>query len=81
MSGQKVTVYLDPETIGKLDALVAAHGFKSRGKAVDWAVNLYSRYERHKALRRREAAKLDPAEEVALAEEFIQAIAETWTED
>jgi len=79
MAKTKVAVTLSREVLEELDALVAAGRFPNRSQAVETA--LAEKLERLSRTRlAREAAKLDPQEEQALAEEGLGAELAAWPE-
>jgi Arc/MetJ-type ribon-helix-helix transcriptional regulator len=64
----KVAISLDPEALERVDRLVRQGVFPSRSRAIEAALEeKLDRLERRRLAR--EAAKLDPAFEQALAEE------------
>ena len=79
MPRMKIAVSLEPETLKELDRFVRFSGFANRSRAIDGAVKLASKMERRIRLLR-ELEKLDPKEEMALAEEFAPLIGEIWPE-
>jgi metal-responsive CopG/Arc/MetJ family transcriptional regulator len=79
MATTKVAVTLDTETLAELDRLVAQHVFPNRSKAIQAALSdKLGRMRRNRLAR--EAAKLNPADEQALAEEGLALDLETWPE-
>ena len=79
MPKTKVAVTLDSALVSELDQLVSRRRFANRSQAVEVAVA--EKLERlAKARLARECAKLDPAEERALAEEGLAGSRETWPE-
>jgi metal-responsive CopG/Arc/MetJ family transcriptional regulator len=75
MPARKIAITLDGKLLRELDELVARRAFANRSKGIQEAVR--DKIERLKKTRlAREAAKLDPREERALAEEAIGA--DTW---
>ena len=75
----KVAVTLSSEILKELDALIGDRRFPNRSQAVEAA--LADKLERLSRTRlAREAAKLDPAEEKALAEEGMGVELATWPE-
>lgn len=79
MSKTKLAVTLDSTLVSELDQLVSKHRFANRSQAVEIAVA--EKLQRlAKARLARECAKLDPAEERALAEEGLAGSRETWPE-
>ena len=79
MPKSKVAVTLSAEILKELDALIADQRFPNRSQAVETA--LAEKLERlaHTRLAR-EAAKLDPGEEKALAEEGMGVEIAAWPE-
>jgi Arc/MetJ-type ribon-helix-helix transcriptional regulator len=69
----KVAVTIDAQLLKQVDGWVAAGEYPSRSRAVQVALRLLSdqRAVRHSLLS--ELAKLDPEEERALAEEWLEA--------
>jgi metal-responsive CopG/Arc/MetJ family transcriptional regulator len=79
MPKTKLAVTLDSALVSELDQLVSRRRFANRSQAVEVAVA--EKLERlAKARLARECAKLDPAEERALAEEGLAGSRETWPE-
>jgi metal-responsive CopG/Arc/MetJ family transcriptional regulator len=79
MPKTKVAVTLDAEILRELDALIADQRFPNRSQAVEAA--LAEKLARLAQTRlAREAAKLDPTEEKALAEEGMGIELATWPE-
>jgi metal-responsive CopG/Arc/MetJ family transcriptional regulator len=79
MPKTKLAVTLDSALVRELDQLVCRRRFANRSRAVEVAVA--EKLERlAKARLARECAKLDPAEERALAEEGLAGSRETWPE-
>jgi metal-responsive CopG/Arc/MetJ family transcriptional regulator len=77
MATTKVAVTLDTDTLAELDRLVAQHIFPNRSKAIQVALtDKLARLRRDRLAR--EAAKLNPAEEQALAEEGMTSELDTW---
>jgi Arc/MetJ-type ribon-helix-helix transcriptional regulator len=75
----KLAVTLDSALVRELDQLVSKRRFANRSQAVEVAVA--EKLQRlAKARLARECAKLDPAEERALAEEGLAGSRETWPE-
>jgi Arc/MetJ-type ribon-helix-helix transcriptional regulator len=75
----KLAVTLDSTLVTELDQLVAKRRFANRSQAVEVAVA--EKLERlARARLARECAKLDPAEESAMAEEGLAGGRETWPE-
>jgi len=79
MPKMKVAVTLDAGLLAELDRLVARGSFPNRSQAIEAA--LAEKLERLARTRlAREAAKLDPLEEKALAEEGLGAELQEWPE-
>lgn len=79
MPKTKVAVTLSAEILKELDALIADQRFPNRSQAVEAA--LAEKLERLSHARlAREAAKLDPVEEKALAEEGMGIEIAAWPE-
>jgi len=79
MPKAKVAVTLSVELLDELDVLIAQRQFPNRSQAIEAA--LAEKLERLAGTRlAREAAKLDPGEEKALAEEGMTADLATWPE-
>ena len=79
MPKTKVAITLDSELVQNLDDLVAQRRFANRSQAIEAA--LAEKLARLAKTRlAQECAKLDPAEEKALAEEGLAGSAETWPE-
>ena len=79
MRKTKLAVTLDSILVTELDRLVAKRRFANRSQAVEVAVA--EKLERlARARLARECAKLDPAEESAMAEEGLAGGRETWPE-
>ena len=77
MPKTKVAITLDTELLQNLDDLVAQRRFANRSQAIEAA--LAEKLARLAKTRlAEECAKLDPAEEKALAEEGLAGSAETW---
>lgn len=77
MPKTKVAITLDTELVQNLDDLVAQRRFANRSQAIEAA--LAEKLARLAKTRlAQECAKLDPAEEKALAEEGLAGSAETW---
>ena len=70
MSKRKVAVTLEAEAVAVLDRLVSERAFASRSQAVQAALDSFLTRETRRRLAA-ECAKLDRAEEVALAEEGL----------
>ena len=69
MPKEKVVVMIDKGLLRKLDRLVAEGRYPDRSAAVEEALN--KQFVKDKSRLAREAAKLDPAYEKALADEGI----------
>lgn len=79
MPKTKVAITLEAETLRRVDQLVRDDRYPNRSQAIEAAVvEQLDRLDRRRLAE--ESAKLDPAEERALAEEFIGAAVETWPE-
>jgi metal-responsive CopG/Arc/MetJ family transcriptional regulator len=79
MPKKKVAVTLNSALIEELDELIAQRRFPNRSQAIEAALaEKLARLARTRLAR--EAAKLDPAEEKALAEEGMGAELATWPE-
>ncbi|MHB8765226.1 MAG: CopG family ribbon-helix-helix protein [Deferrisomatales bacterium] len=75
----KIAITLDEQLLLRLDRLVQDHVFPSRSRAIQEAVaDRLDRLDRTRLAR--ECAKLDPAEEQAMAEESLVAEAAPWPE-
>ncbi len=75
----KIAITLDRDTLRRLDQLVARRRVPNRSRAIQEAVEEHlDRLERGRLAR--ECAKLDRAEERALADEGLGAELETWPE-
>jgi Arc/MetJ-type ribon-helix-helix transcriptional regulator len=72
MVAQKVAVTVDARTLREIDRQVAAGRFPNRSRAVQRALELLIEREGRTRLLH-ELAKLDPAEEQALADEQLTA--------
>ena len=78
-SVRQVMIELEPSLLAKLDRFVEGHVFHSRREAVAAAVQeKLERLESHD-LFLAECQKLDPAEEQALAEEWLDGERTAWT--
>ena len=79
MAKTKVAVTLNTELLGELDELIAQRRFANRSQAIESALA-----EKLKRLARvrlaREAARLDPDEEKAIAEEGMDTELAAWPE-
>ena len=75
----KIAVTIEKDLVSRLDLLVKQNRFPSRSRAVQEAIQ-----DKLKQLRQsrfsRECAKLDPAEEQAMAEEGLAQDLEQWPE-
>jgi len=79
MAKTKVAVTLNTELLVELDALIAQRRFTNRSQAIEAA--LAEKLERLARIRlAREATRLDPDEEKALAEEGLGTELATWPE-
>ena len=67
---QKIAVTLDQRTVADLDRWVREGRYPIRSRALQSAVNLLSEREKRTRLAR-ELAKIDPKEEVRLAEQGL----------
>jgi len=77
MPSSKIAITLDRLLLAEVDRLVAAGRFPNRSQAIQSAVRERLERIRHTRLAE-EAAKLDPAEERAIAEEGLAGEADTW---
>lgn len=77
MPRAKIAISLDERTLDRLDRLVTARQFPSRSRAIELAVAEKLERLEHRRLAR-EAAKLDPTAEKALAEEGLSGDVATW---
>ena len=71
MPTAKVAVTLDEHLLRELDRWVAAGEFRNRSRAVRAAIEALREARGDRSTLLRELAKLDPAEEKALAEEWL----------
>jgi metal-responsive CopG/Arc/MetJ family transcriptional regulator len=79
MPKSKVAITLSRELLEELDELVAQRRFPNRSQAIEAALaEKLARLARTRLAQ--EAAKLDPAEEKALAEEGVGSELATWPE-
>jgi metal-responsive CopG/Arc/MetJ family transcriptional regulator len=79
MGKSKIAITLDQQTVGRLDQLVRERAFPNRSQAIEEAIReKLERLDRGRLAR--EAAKLDPAFERALAEEGLSADLSEWPE-
>jgi len=77
MTRAKVAISLDREALERVDRLVRQGVFPSRSRAIEAALeDKLERLERHRLAR--EAAKLDPAVEQAMAEEGMSEDLGSW---
>ena len=79
MSTAKIAISMNKEMLKQLDTLVKDTGYPSRSSAIQEAV--YGLLERKYGNRlARECAKLDPDEEMAIAEEGMNSELGSWPE-
>ena len=79
MARSKIAITLDQNLLREIDRMVRQGTFPNRSQAIEQAVA--DKVERLKKTRlAREAAKLDPKEEVALAEEGLAEEIDLWPE-
>jgi Arc/MetJ-type ribon-helix-helix transcriptional regulator len=79
MPKAKVAVTLDAATLRRVDRLVQSARYPNRSQAIEAAITeQLDRLERRRLID--ECAKLDPAEERALAEEGLAADVAEWPE-
>ncbi len=79
MSASSVMIELEPSLLAKLDGFVEGHLFRSRSDAVAIAVReKIERLESHDQFLM-ECQKLDPVEEQAIAEEWLDGERTAWT--
>ena len=79
MAKAKLAITLDSELLDDIDELIAEHQFTNRSQAIESAVaEKLARLARTRLAR--EAAKLDPLAEKALAEEGLTADVGSWPE-
>ncbi len=77
MAAAKIAITLDKVLLAEVDRLVAEGHFPNRSQAIQSAVR--DRLDRIRRTRlTEEAAKLDPKEERALADEGLAGEAESW---
>jgi Arc/MetJ-type ribon-helix-helix transcriptional regulator len=77
MPSAKIAITLDRLLLAEVDRLVAAGRFPNRSQAIQAAVR--DRLDRMRRTRlAEEAAKLDPKEERAIADEGLGGEADTW---
>jgi metal-responsive CopG/Arc/MetJ family transcriptional regulator len=79
MGRAKVAITIDPNVLDELDRLVDAHLFPNRSLAIQEAVREKLERLAHGRLAQ-ECAKLDPAFEMALAEEGMSEDVGQWPE-
>ena len=77
MPSSKIAITLDRLLLAEVDRLVAEGRFPNRSQAIQSAVRERLERIRHTRLAE-EAAKLDPAEERAIAEEGLAGEADSW---
>ncbi len=77
MSAAKVAITMDRELLTQVDRWVSEGRYPNRSQAIQAAVREKLERSRKRRLAE-EAAKLDPKEERALAEEVFAAGSETW---
>ncbi len=75
----KVAITLDAELLDRVDELVARREFRNRSQAIETALAEKLMRARRTRLAR-ECAKLNPADEKALAEEGLDGSADAWPE-
>lgn len=79
MSTTKIAITLDEETVEQLDRWVNERKYPNRSKAIQEALKeRMARWRKSRLIE--EAAKLDPKEEKAMAEENLSAENEAWAE-
>ena len=79
MPKAKVAITLDAELLDRVDELVSRREFRNRSQAIETA--LAEKLTRARRTRlARECAKLNPADEKALAEEGLGGSADAWPE-
>jgi metal-responsive CopG/Arc/MetJ family transcriptional regulator len=79
MASAKIAITMDESTLHRLDRLVKDRVFPNRSKAIQDAVEeKLKRLEQNRLAR--ECAKLDPAEEKAMAEEGMGEELDRWPE-
>lgn len=79
MARRKIAISLDGEVLEIVDRMVEMDAYPNRSRAIESAIIIADKIEKRKMLLR-ELKKLDPAEEIAFAEEFLAADMETWPE-
>jgi Arc/MetJ-type ribon-helix-helix transcriptional regulator len=77
MPRRRVEITLEAEAVAVLDRLVSERAFASRSEAVQAALDSFLARETGRRLAA-ECAKLDQAEEIALAEEGLAGEAQAW---
>jgi len=75
----KVAITLDAELLDRVDELVARREFRNRSQAIETALAEKLMRARRTRLAR-ECAKLNPADEKALAEEGLGGSVDAWPE-
>jgi len=75
----KVEITLDAELLDRVDELVARREFRNRSQAIETALAEKLMRARRTRLAR-ECAKLNPADEKALAEEGLDGSVDAWPE-
>ena len=79
MPKAKVAITLDAELLERVDELVARREFRNRSQAIETALAEKLMRARRTRLAR-ECAKLNPADEKALAEEGLDGSVDAWPE-
>ena len=79
MPKSKVAITLDAELLDRVDELVARREFRNRSQAIETALAEKLMRARRTRLAR-ECAKLNPADEKALAEEGLDGNVDAWPE-
>ncbi len=79
MSMQKIAITMEKQLVDRIDRLVATNVFPNRSRAIQEAVE-EKVIKLDKTRLVRECAKLDPEEEMSLAEEGMAAELESWPE-
>ena len=79
MPKAKVAITLDVELLDRVDELVARREFRNRSQAIETALAEKLMRARRTRLAR-ECAKLNPADEKALAEEGLEGSVDAWPE-
>lgn len=77
MNKAKIAITVNPLILGHLDALVERHHFTSRSQAIEIAVEAHLQRLENTRLAA-QCALLDKDEERGLAEEGLQAEAQSW---